>query len=150
QKVTALKKGTKKTVGAGKYQVTKSSTTNGTVAYLGAKTKTRTSATIPSSVTISGVKYKVTTIANNAFKNNKKLKKVTIPVNITKIGSNAFYGCSKLKTITVKSTTLKSVGKNALKGIYKKAKIKVPSKKLSAYKKLFKNKGQKSTVKITK
>ena len=33
------------------------------------------------------------------------------------------------------------VGKNALKGINKKCKIKVPKKKLKAYKKLFKKKG---------
>ena len=45
---------------------------------------------------------------------------------------------------------LKKVGKNALKGIKATAKIKVPAKKLSVYKKLFKNKGQGRRVKIVK
>jgi len=43
---------------------------------------------------------------------------------------------------------LKTVGKNAFKGIHKKAKIKVPSKSLKKYQILLKNKGQKPTVKI--
>lgn len=53
-------------------------------------------------------------------------------------------------TITIKYASLKKVGKNALKGIKAAAKIKVPSKKLSGYKKLFRNKGQGKKVKITK
>lgn len=45
---------------------------------------------------------------------------------------------------------LKSVGKNALKGIHKKCTIKVPKTKLTAYKRLLKKKGQKANVKIIK
>lgn len=92
----------------------------------------------------------MTTVSKNAFKNNKKLKKVIIGKNVTKIEANAFSGCKNLKAITVKSTKLKSVGKNAFKGIHKNAKIKVPASKLKKYKKLMGKKGQKSTVKIIK
>jgi len=92
-----------------------------------------------------------TAIANKAFKNNKKLKSVTIGKNVKKIGKEAFYNCKKLKRITIKTTKLKSVGKNAIKGIYKKATIKVPKKQLKKYKKLFKSKtGYKKTMKIKK
>ncbi|MDD6069579.1 MAG: leucine-rich repeat protein [Clostridiales bacterium] len=70
--------------------------------------------------------------------------------NVKSIGKEAFSGCSSLKNITNKSKSLKSVGKNALKGIHKKAVIKVPSSKYSAYKKLLKGKGQKNSVKIKK
>lgn len=42
------------------------------------------------------------------------------------------------------------IGKNAFKGISVKAKIKVSSSKLKAYKKLLRNKGQGKKVKITK
>ena len=89
----------------------------------------------------------------------KKTATVIIPASVTSqyntfkvvgIKSKAFYGEKKLKKITIKSTTLKTVGKNAFKGINKKAKIKVPASKLKAYKKLLKKKGQKKTVKITK
>ena len=59
-----------------------------------------------------------------------------------------FKNCAKLKTIKVKSTRLTSVGKNAFQKINAKAKIKVPAKKLKAYQKLFRGKGQGRKVKI--
>lgn len=57
-----------------------------------------------------------------------------------------------LRTIKIYSTQLKkkSVGKNVLKGIYKKAVIKVPAKKVKAYKNLFKGKGQAKSVTVKK
>lgn len=131
------------------YKVTKPTAQNGTVEFSKVD-KTKSSITIPATITVDGITYKVTSISKNAFKNNKKLKKITIGKNITTIGANAFYGCKNLKTVTIKSTQVKSVGKNAFKGINPKAKIKVPKSKLTKYKKLLKGKGQKSTVKITK
>jgi len=151
------------------YNVSK----KGTAQYVRPTKKNLQSVTIPSTVKIKGVTYKVTSIGNKAFINNKKLKKVTISDNITTIGNSAFQGCKalktvtigkrvktigqkafygdgKLRTITVKSTALKKVGGKALYGIHKKAVIKAPTKKLSAYKKLFKNKGQKKNVKFKK
>ena len=112
--------------------------------------KSETNVIIPNTVKIDGIIYKVTSIAKNAFKNNKNLKKITIGGNITKINANAFRGCANLKIIKVKSKKLKSVGKNAFKGISPKAKIKVPSNCLEKYKKMLTKKGQKSSVKITK
>ena len=128
---------------------------------------------ISDTVTINGVEYKVTSIAKNAFKNNKQvtavsigknvtsigdnafagcseLKKVTIAENMVSIGKNAFKGCKKLKTITIKSgkLTKKSIRKGAFKGISSKTVIKVPKKKLKAYKKLFRRKGLSKKVKM--
>ena len=120
-----LKKGQVATVGNLKFKVTGTNTRTVTVAK--AKAKSYKSVTIPATIKVNGHTYKVTAISANAFKNNKSLKK-----------------------ITVKSKTIKSVGKNAFKGIQKKAVIKVPSSKLKAYKKLFANKGQAKTVKIKK
>ena len=51
-----------------------------------------------------------------------------------------------LKSITVKGKKLKMVGKQALKGINKKAVIRIPKSKKKAYRKLFKGKGQKKSV----
>ena len=85
-----------------------------------------------------------------AFKGDKKLKKVVIGKNVQTIGKSAFEKAGKLKAVTIKSTSLKKVGKNAFKGIHAKAKIKVPAKKLKAYQKLLKKKGQKASVKISK
>ena len=116
---------------------------NMTVAYSLLSNKKLTTVNIPAKVTIGALEYKVTEIRANAFKNNKKIKKITIGKNIKKIGKNAFYGCKILKTVNIKSTQLtkKSVGKNAFKGIHSKAKIKVPKSKLKAYKTILKKAG---------
>ena len=80
----------------------------------------------------------------------KSIRSVTIPATVkykgttykvTSIGSKAFYNCKKLKTVTIKSKKLKSVGKNAFKGIYKKAKVTVPKSNYKAYRKLLKKAG---------
>ena len=94
----------------------------------------------------------VTTIGAKAFYKCTKLKKITIPSKVNKIGKQAFYGCKKLKTITIKTTKLtsKKVGNKAFKGIYSKAVIKVPAKKLSAYKKVLRSKGVGSKARIKK
>lgn len=78
------------------------------------------------------------------------MTKITLGKGVTQIGGSAFKNCKKLKTIVIQSTKLKKVGKNTLKGIKPTAKIKVPAKKLSKYKKLFKNKGQGKKLKIVK
>ena len=132
------------------YKVTKSGTKNGTVEFVETNNVAITDISIPDTVTISGITYKVTSVAKNAFKSNKNLKKITIGKNVAKINAGAFNGCKNLSVINIKSKKLSSVGKNAFKGIKAKAKIKVPSSRLSKYKKLFSGKGQKSTVKITK
>lgn len=144
-----------------------------TLTKLSAKEKKAKKVTIPKTVTINNVKYQVTGIAAKAFKNSKKLqtvvipdtvteigtgsfegckklKSVTIGKNVTSIGKNAFKNCKNLKKITVKSTKLKKVGKGALTGINRKCVIKVPKKQLKSYKRLFKGKGQKKSVKIKK
>lgn len=104
--------------------------------------------TIPETIKIDGKKYKVTKIESQAFKSITKVTEVTIGENVISLGREAFANCSNLKKITVKSTKLKSVGKNAFKGIKKKATIKVPKSKLKKYKALFKGKGQSKKVKI--
>lgn len=132
------------------YKITKSAEKGGTVSFVKPSKKTNKKFEVLSTVKKDGITFKVTAIEKNAFKGNKKLQKVTIGKNVTSIGANAFNNTAKLKSIVVKSSVLKKVGKNALKGINKKCKIKVPKKKLKAYKKLFKKKGQKSSVKIVK
>ncbi len=103
---------------------------------------------VAATVTISGEKVSVTSIAANAFKGMKKLEKVTIGTNVSRIGKNAFSGDGKLKSIQIKSKKLTSVGKRALKNISAKAVIKVPKSKKKAYTSLLKGKGQKKSVKI--
>ena len=138
-------------VGDLKYKVIKSSEKNGTVAVCGVKSKKLKSAVIGAAVMYKGYTFKVTEIAANAFKKCTKMTKITVGNNMAKIGKNAFNGAKKLNRITIKSTKLKSVGKSALKGISKKAVIKVPKKSYKKYKKLLKSStGFKKTMKIKK
>ena len=54
---------------------------------------------IPSSVTISGKVYKVTSIQEKAFYRNEDIVNVTIGNNVTEVGKYAFYQCSGLETV---------------------------------------------------
>lgn len=143
-KTEYLKKGRKFT-GAdnNQYKVTCADGKTFTVVYLKPKKGVKGTVNIPDSITVNHVTYKVTEIAANAFKKNKKIRKVVIPSSIEKIGKQAFYGCKNLKNITVKTTKLtkKRVGSKAFSGIHAKAAIKVPKKKLSAYRKMLKARG---------
>ena len=133
------------------YKVTGAKVKNPTVTYVKPKKNVK-KVSIPATITVKGIKYQVTAVSKDAFKNNKKVTQVTIDKNVKNIGKNAFYGCKNLKKVIIKTTKLtkKTVGKNAFKGIHKKATIKVPKKKLNAYKKLLKNSGMKKSVKVMK
>lgn len=135
------------------YTVTKAKST---VAIKKSKIKNPASIHIPATVKYKGVKYKVTSISANAFKNCKKVKKVTIAENIASIGAGAFQGCTDLTSVTVQTTKLTAakIGKNAFANVgknnYKKLKVKVPKNKLAPYKKIFKGRGLSAKAKITK
>lgn len=137
-------------VGFLKYRVTNESTSKGTVTVTAVSSKKVKEITVPSSVKIGKYSYQVTAIGEKAFSGCKSLTKAVVGSNVTTIGKQAFANDAKLKTITIKSSKLKSVGASAFKGIHEKAVIKVPAKKLAAYKKLLAKKGQKSTVTIKK
>ena len=144
----AVKKGDSFKIGKNNYKVTKISGKAGEVSFVNCTSNKLTKVSIPDTVNYKGYNFKVTAIQSKALKGYKKITTVTIGKNVTSIGANAFNGDAKLKKITVKSTGLKKVGAKALKGIHKKAVIKVPKKMLKKYKKIFKGKGQKKTVKI--
>jgi hypothetical protein len=136
------------------------------VTCMGANSKNITKATIPAYVSYDEYDFKVVSIGKKAFFGCKKLKtvsigkyvesvgvqaffectsmkKITIPSKVSKIGAQAFAKCKNLTQITIKSTLLKekNVGKQAFTGINKKAVVKVPAKKKTAYKKWLKKKG---------
>lgn len=163
-----VKKGTTIRVKDNKYKVTGKNT----VTFTGLKNSKVKKVTVPNTVKYKGKTYKVTAVAGKALKgknvtrvkigdnvktidtsameNCKKLTSVTLGKNVNKIGKYAFKSDKKLKTVTIKSKKLKSVGKNAFKGIHSNAKMKVPSNKKSAYKKLMKGAGLGKKVKIVK
>lgn len=98
-----------------------------TVEYVRPISGSAATVTIPSTVTIDNVTYKVTGIADNAFKNNKTVKKVVIGKNVTTIGNSAFSGAIKLKTVTI-GANVTSIGDKAFYKCTALTKITIPSK----------------------
>nr|MCR5419300.1 leucine-rich repeat protein [Lachnospiraceae bacterium] len=145
-----------------------------TVTFQKPAKKTITSCKISPTVKVNGYTFKITGIADNAFKGCSKLKKVTIgsnvttiganafkscgkltsvtiPAKVTHIGKNAFNGCKSLKTITIKTKSLKKIGKKAFSGIKGGAKFKLPklnAAKKRSYKKMIKGSGAPKSSKI--
>ncbi len=99
--------------------------------------KKLTSYKVPATVTIAGKKLKVVSISGGAFKNCKKLKKITIPASVKTIKGNAFKNCKKLKTVIVKNAKTLKVSKNAFKGC-KKITFKVKKAQIKKFKKALK------------
>lgn len=87
-------------------------------------------------VTVDGKTYPVVAIANNACKNNRKIKTVTIGSNVESIGNKAFYKCKKLGKVTIQANKSLKIGKGAFKKISKNATIKVKGVKGNTKKKL--------------
>lgn len=144
-----LDKGYEFTAGGLKYKVISAALSGkkGKAALTGAAGKSGKnvkSVNVKSSVKVNGVSFNITEISDGAFKNYKKLSKVTVGSKVTKIGKNAFSGCRKLKNIVVKSKVLKMAGKNSFKNVHGFASVKVPFKKAAAYKKLLKKAGLRS------
>ncbi len=127
-----------------KYKIIEGGDVNGKVGVLEylSPIKKKAKHTVYSKVKIDGITYKVTSIAANAFKGHKTLKKVTIGKYITSIGNKAFYKATGLEKVIIKSKKLKSA--NIGTSVWTKAgsagdgiTFTVPSSKLKSYKKLF-------------
>lgn len=134
------------TINKAKYKVTSSNK----VTYMGTTDKKSKKITIPNTVVIRGKVYKVTAVGSNVCKVNKKVTQVIIGKNVTVIAPKAFYKKKTLKSIEFKSVNITKIGKNAFKGINKKAIFKVSKKAKKKYKsKLNKKSGYvKKTMKI--
>ena len=152
------------------YQVTKS----GKEVELKKIRSTSSKMTVNTVTGTDGVEYKVTSIAPNAMKDNKKLKNLTIGDNVKHIKANAFAGCTNLKTVNIGKnvTTIRSgafkgctslkrtvniggtsrsdltrIRKNAFNGCEKLSKVTIKSTKLrSVEEKAFK--GTRSDLKV--
>lgn len=135
-KLPLPKAGTKYTVGGNQYTVLKAGLT---VRFSKANPKAKT-VTIPNTITVNGISYKVAEVGANAFKNNKKVKKVTIGANVVKIANKAFNKCPSLRNVIIKTTLLtkKTASKKCFNKVHKKMVIKVPKKVKKSYTKIFK------------
>ncbi len=71
---------------------------------------------IPDTILVNGREYEVTSIAKNAFKNNKKIKKIIVGKNIESIGENAFMKCKNLEHADLSKCKIKELNLNLFKG----------------------------------
>ncbi len=112
---------------------------NKTVEYVRSTKKNASKIAIPAKVKLRGHNYKVTSIAKNALKNNKKLSYVIIGKNVRKIGKKAFYGCKKLRYIYVKSKKLteNNIGGQAFGGGYHSPRVKTAKNIWKQYSNVF-------------
>lgn len=80
---------------------------------------------IQNELNINGNIYKVTHIADEAFRGKKYLKSVHIPNGIKTIGKCAFIGCTGLSTISIPNS-ITHIGNNAFHGCNKVYNLKLP------------------------
>ena len=73
-----------------------------------------------------GVEYPVTAFGDNAFKECRGLKSITIPSFVTSLGESCFYKCSGLTSITIPSSVT-SLGNSCFWDCYGLTSITIPS-----------------------
>ncbi len=95
-----------------KYVVIRSGKKDGKVRFKGV-TKKAKKITIPATVKIDGITYKVTEIESGALKGNKSVRTIVVGKNVTKIGNMAFCNCKNLTSLTLGSG-LRTIEKKAI------------------------------------
>ncbi len=103
--------------------------------------------TIPDVIVKNGVTYKVTSIADGAFKNNDRIRTVKGGENLSYIGEDAFSGCSELTEVKLPKAKIKKIGRGAFYNCKALSKVELNANKLSKVgKKAFK--GVKENIRI--
>lgn len=126
------KAGTKIETGMLVYKITKAATTQKPgmlqVAGLSKKGKKAAKLSFPATATIGKAHYQVTSVGKNALE-GAKVKQIAMGKNLTRIEKGAFKNCKKLQKLTIKGK-LKTVQKGAFSGCKKRITIKGASKKI--------------------
>ena len=127
------------------FIVTSSEGEEPTVEYIGVLDVIEKIVTIPETITVDDVTYKVTEIANKAYANNKTLEKVVISNNIESIGDGAFSGCTNLKSVSIPASVTE-IGDTAFANCTALTKVIIPAKVTKIKKNAFKNNRKLKTI----
>ena len=95
-------------------------------AVISGYTKSGTELTFPSSVTLNGNSYPVTSIADYAFDGKTSITKVVFPRTITKVGYAAFRGCISLSSLSL-NEGLATIGNYGFNGCSSLKSVVLPS-----------------------
>lgn len=134
-----IAKGMAYTVKGMKYRITGTGKGAAATAALIGTTRRKSSLkslSVNDTVTIGKKSFRVTAVGKDAFRGFIKLKTLQLGKYVKTIGKSSFRGCRNLKRLTIRSRQLKSIGKAALKGISKRALIRIPEGKRSRYRRL--------------
>ena len=101
------------------YKVTGKDTVE--VKSITAKRQSKESVKIFDKIKASGKTWKVTGVAANALKGNKKMESLTIGKKCQKDWKECLCKLQKAEKVTIKSKKINTIGKNAFKNINKKA-----------------------------
>ena len=118
------------------YQVVSEDEKQPTVVYTAPADKNVKKITVPATITVGGITYKVESVAPDAFKNCRKLISVKISAGVQKIGKNAFSGCSKLSSVTI-GKDVTEIGDGAFANCKALKKITIPAAVTKIGKKAF-------------
>lgn len=118
------------------YQVVSEDEKQPTVVYTAPADKNVKRITVPATITVGGITYKVESVAPDAFKNCRKLTSVKISAGVQKIGKNAFSGCSKLSSVTI-GKDVTEIGAGAFANCKALKKITIPAAVTKIGKKAF-------------
>lgn len=118
------------------YQVVSEDEKQSTVVYTAPADKNVKKITVPATITVGGITYKVESVAPDAFKNCRKLTSVKISAGVQKIGKNAFSGCSKLSSVTI-GKDVTEIGAGAFANCKALKKITIPAAVTKIGKKAF-------------
>lgn len=118
------------------YQVVSEDEKQPTVVYTAPADKNVKKITVPATITVGGIIYKVESVAPDAFKNCRKLTSVKISAGVQKIGKNAFSGCSKLSSVTI-GKDVTEIGAGAFANCKALKKITIPAAVTKIGKKAF-------------
>ena len=112
-----------------------------TVSYEKPASKDAKTVTIPATIKIHNLKYRVTSVSAEVFKDNKKITNLILGKCIRTIETKAFCRCKNLKRVTFQGSKVKAIEEKAFAKTKKNLIVKAPKDVLETYKEMMTSAG---------
>lgn len=120
------------------YKITKA---GDTVSYEKPASKDAKTVTIPATIKIHNLKYRVTSVSAEVFKDNKNITNLVLGKCIRTIETKAFCRCKNLKRVTFQGSKVKAIEEKAFAKTKKNLIVKAPKDVLETYKEMMTSAG---------